>query len=314
MWMAADAGFDETRAGEIAIVITEACTNILKHAGGGEILLSINEPAIDGNARLEVLSLDRGPGMRDMERCIEDGYSTGSSPGQGLGAIRRLAHESDFYSVAGAGTAILARWPVGRTPVDAHARLHAGAVTTAKRGEEFCGDAWAIEGSGDLFTIMVADGLGHGYEASQASREAIRILRNHRGQMPGALIDLVHRALRGLRGAAVSVARIDLDRGLLVYSGLGNVSAQIFAGSERSQHLVSANGTAGHTAGRIKEFTYPWPAGGLLVMHSDGLATGTGLESQPALAQRDPALIAGVLYRDFARGHDDATIVIAKAA
>jgi hypothetical protein len=49
-------------------------------------------------------------------------------------------------------------------------------------------------------------------------------------------------------------------------------------------------------------------------MHSDGLSTATGLENYPRLPSRDVSLIAGVLYRDFSRGHDDATVLVAKAA
>ncbi|HEX4279043.1 MAG TPA: ATP-binding SpoIIE family protein phosphatase [Bryobacteraceae bacterium] len=314
--LADEIGFDDVRAGQVAIVVTEMCTNILKHAQSGAILLQVPEAAApEGGPQLELLSLDKGPGMYDVERCIEDGFTSGSSPGEGLGAVRRLAGESDFYSIPGEGTAILARWPAAppaRTAAPVF--LRAGAVNANKVGEEFCGDAWGIEQDGGAFSVMVADGLGHGFEAAQASREAIRILRNNKEKTPGSLIDLVHRALRGLRGAAVAVARIDLDRALVTFSGLGNILAQIYAGSARYQHLVSVNGTAGHHAGRIREFSYPWPKDGLLVMHSDGLATGTAIDSHSALPLRDPALIAGVLYRDFARHHDDATVVVAKAA
>ena len=49
-------------------------------------------------------------------------------------------------------------------------------------------------------------------------------------------------------------------------------------------------------------------------MHSDGLSTGTASTRYPGLAVRDPALIAGVLYRDFTRGHDDATVVVAEGS
>jgi len=311
--MAAEIGLDDTRAGQVAIVVTEACTNILKHARNGEILLYLNQAARDGPALLEMLSLDRGPGMHDIEHCIADGYTTGSSLGQGLGAIRRLADESDFYSVPGSGTAILARW-IGSPAASRTPRMQAAAVNAPKRGEEFCGDAWAFEEHEGLFTLLVADGLGHGYEASQAAQEAVRILQIHPGETPGCMIDFVHRALRSLRGAAVAVARIEPDRGLVSFAGLGNVAARVYTGARPFQHLVSANGTAGHVAGRIREFTYPWPSDGLLIMHSDGLASSTTLSQDPSLILRDPALIAGVLYRDFARVHDDATVVVARAA
>ena len=100
----------------------------------------------------------------------------------------------------------------------------------------------------------------------------------------------------------------------MFFAGWETSPAQIYAGMGRSQHLVSVNGTAGHQIARIREFSYPWPEDGILVMHSDGLSTATGTRIHPALALRDPSLIAGVLYRDFRRGHDDATVVVAKAA
>jgi anti-sigma regulatory factor (Ser/Thr protein kinase) len=315
--LARELGFDEVRAGQVAIVVTEVCTNILKHAQRGEILLQVTDRGSEDPAReLELLALDKGPGMRNIEECLQDGYTTGRSPGEGLGAVLRLSDESDFYSEPGEGTAILARWHM-RQPLThaAHPQsLRAGAVNVSKYGEEFCGDSWGIEQVDCLSTILVADGLGHGYDASLASLEAVRILRNNRELEPRTLVDLAHRALRSLRGAAVSVAQLDSARSKITFSGLGNVMAHIYAGSGRSQHLVTVNGTAGHHAARIREFSYPWPAGGILVMHSDGLATGTSLDSRPALALHDPTLIAGVLYRDFSRGHDDATVVVARAA
>jgi anti-sigma regulatory factor (Ser/Thr protein kinase) len=316
--VAGEAGFDEVRAGKVAIAVMEMCTNILKHAVTGEILLQITDPGSEGMApQLEILSLDKGPGMRDLEQCLVDGYTTGSSPGQGLGAIRRLSDETDFYSAPGEGTAILARWPVAemeRGNQGDPPPLRVGAVNVSKYGESFCGDSWGIEQAEGVSTVLLADGLGHGYEAGQASLEAVRILRDNPDLPPGSLLDLTHRALRSLRGAAVSIARVDQVAGKVTFSGLGNVMAQIYTGDQRSQHLVSVNGTAGHQTARIREFTYPWPADGILVMHSDGLSTSAGLDPYPALAFRDPSLIAGVLYRDFSRGRDDATVVVAKAA
>ncbi len=151
-------------------------------------------------------------------------------------------------------------------------------------------------------------------EARLASTEAVRQLYENPELLPKALLMRVHQALRSTRGAAVAVARIDCVRGKLTFAGVGNISARIYAGSEARQNLVSLNGIAGHQCERIQEFSYVWPEDGLLVLHSDGLSTGTGLESYPGLAARDPALIAGLLYRDFCRGRDDATVVVAKAA
>jgi anti-sigma regulatory factor (Ser/Thr protein kinase) len=324
--MAQDICFDEVRKEQVAIAVTEACTNILKYAGTGEILLRI----IDGVLpELELLAIDRGPGMSSVDQCLRDGYTTGTSPGQGLGAIKRLADVSDFYSVAGKGTVVMARWLAhglsngpsngpsnGLThpgSIDGDSLLRIGAVNISKRGQQVCGDSWGVEQTAETATFLVADGLGHGYEASLASLEAVRTLHGNPTLPPMALIELSHKALRSSRGAAVAVARIDRMRRQLTFSGVGNISAQIYSGSAAGQHLVSVNGTAGHEASRIREFSYSWPDNGMLIIHSDGLSTSTGLEAQPGLALHDPGVVAAVLYRDFQRGQDDATVVVAKA-
>lgn len=304
-------GFNETRTEEVAIVVTEVCTNLVKHGGGGEILLQTIGVDPDHVPELELLSLDRGPGIGNLEQCLRDGFSTGSSPGQGLGAIVRLSTVTDFYSEGGRGTAVLARWTVGSSK---RQPFQFGAINVSKPGQEVCGDSWGARQCESHATVMVADGLGHGPEAQAASLEAIRILHSNGGLTPGELLDRTHQALRSSRGAAVAVARIDYADQMLVFAGVGNISGQIYAGAQARQHLVSVNGTAGHQSQRIREFSYPWPANGMLVMHSDGLSSQAGLEGDAGLALRDPSLIAGVLYRDFARRSDDATVVVAKSA
>ena len=76
--------------------------------------------------------------------------------------------------------------------------------------------------------------------------------------------------------------------------------------------MVSHNGTAGHSARRIQEFTYPWSSDALLVLYSDGLVSHIHPERYPGLLKRDPDLIAATLYRDYARRRDDATVAVAR--
>jgi anti-sigma regulatory factor (Ser/Thr protein kinase) len=315
--LALEIGLDATMAEQVAIVATEACTNLLKHGDGGEILLrSTGGDEATNLATMEMLALDRGRGMSNLEQCLRDGFSTGGSPGQGLGAIVRLSTATDFYSIANRGAALLARWSIvaSEGALDDGKTLQIGAINVCKPGQEVCGDSWSVMQTEDESVFLVADGLGHGLEAKMASMEAVRMLREHPDLPPAALIEMAHQALRSTRGAAVAVARIDRARGIITFSGVGNISAQIYSGAIPGQHLVSVNGTAGHQTQRIKEFNYPWPDDGMLVLHSDGLSTSTGLEAHPGLALHDPSLIAGVLYRDFGRGNDDATVVVARAA
>jgi anti-sigma regulatory factor (Ser/Thr protein kinase) len=312
--MAVEIGFDEAAAERVSICVTEASTNLINHGGGGEVLLRITDL---GAPELEMLALDRGPGMRDLDQCLRDGYSTGGTAGHGLGAIMRLSTSSDFYSLPAGGTAVLARWSAGvpakHVPQETN-RLRIGVVNLPKPGQEVCGDAWGAEQTEQDTVILLADGLGHGVDAQAASLEAARVLHSNPELAPMALIARSHDALRSFRGAAVAVARIDSVRGKLVFAGAGNVAAQIYAGAHLHQHLVSVNGTVGLRIPQLREFNYPWPSGGILILHSDGLATGTNLQTSAGLALRDPALIAGVLYRDFTRQNDDATVIVAKAS
>lgn len=311
--MALRLGMDEAGAEHVAIVATEACTNLLKHAGGGRILLQTSNQESNGLSVLELLAVDQGPGMANLDHCLQDGYSTASSPGQGLGAIQRMSKQSDIYTLPGRGTAVLARWwsrPTGSKPACA---IHLGAVNVPKPGEDVCGDSWSAAWNDQELAIILSDGLGHGLAARLASMEAVRQLHDNPDLGPKPLLIRIHEALRSTRGAAVAIARINTAQGKLAFAGLGNIAGRIYVGSEARHSLVSMNGTAGHQCDRIQEFTYPWPEGGLLLLHSDGLSSGTTLDSYPGLANRDPALIAGVLYRDFSRHRDDATVVVAKA-
>ncbi len=301
--LAASAGLDAAQLGKLALVVNELGTNLVKHGGGGQMLARARE----GPPAVELLALDRGAGMSSVAECFRDGFTTAGSPGNGLGAMERLSSRVDVYSTRPGGTAIVA--VVGRESTAG--RLDVGAVSVAKAGEVVCGDAWAVAAEQECPAVMVVDGLGHGLGAADAARLAVRAFGAESTLPPRALIAAIHDALRGSRGAAVSVARIDGARGVLTYAGLGNVAA-VVAADGAARHLVSSNGTAGHAAGRINEFSYPWPAGALLIMHSDGLGSRWQLERYPGLHERHPALVAGVLYRDWSRGRDDVTVVAAR--
>jgi hypothetical protein len=95
---------------------------------------------------------------------------------------------------------------------------------------------------------------------------------------------------------------------------LGNIAGSIVTDDAPRRQMVSHNGTAGHQGRRIQEFTYPWSRTSLLILHSDGVSTHWSLEKYPALTLRRPSLVAGVLFRDFGRGRDDASVVVVRQA
>jgi anti-sigma regulatory factor (Ser/Thr protein kinase) len=305
--LASAVGLDEERAGRLSVVVTESATNLLRHGGGGQILLRALDG--DGAAAVEVLALDRGPGMANVGRCLEDGYSTAGSAGTGLGAMRRLSSLFDLYSRQGRGTAILSRVGAGAPP---RAMVVEGLCVPAP-GEQVSGDAWADEPRVDGVAILVVDGLGHGPAAAAASAAALEAFRHARWQPPARRLEAIHGAMRGTRGGAVAVADIDRTSGRVCFAGVGNVGAAVVNG-DTPRWLMSHNGTLGHSVRRIDEVSAPWPARGLLVMYTDGLATPREIAAYPGLMERHPSLVAGVLWRDLARGRDDATVVVARNA
>jgi anti-sigma regulatory factor (Ser/Thr protein kinase) len=309
MTYALSLGFDETITGKVGIIITEAAGNLVKHARDGQIVLS---PIYSGvRTGLEILALDRGPGMNDLGRYMDDGYSTAGTCGNGLGAIHRLSNDFDAHSIPGTGTAVLARvWNSPETRSALEAPLKTGGVSLSAPGEERCGDAWSVNQQPGRALVMVVDGLGHGWLAAEAADAAVRIFSENVHRRPAAILEAAHPALRSTRGAAIAVAEVDRDNRQLRYSGVGNISGVILGAGVRT-NLVSHNGIVGHQARRFQEFLYTWPADGLLIMHSDGLGTQWRVEEYPGLISRDPSLVTGVLYRDFTRGRDDVTVVVA---
>ncbi|MDZ8089860.1 MAG: ATP-binding protein/SpoIIE family protein phosphatase [Nostoc sp. DedQUE12b] len=302
-------GFQETERGKIGIVVTEIASNLLQHAHGGVVLLR----SLKQNSRIgiEILSLDKGRGMVDVDECLQDGFSTAGTLGNGMGAIRRLSGLLEIYSVPNQGTALLAHlWsdPARHLP---EKFLEIGAICLPKQGEEVSGDTWASEVESCRSLLLVADGLGHGPAAASAASAAVRMFQEHLHRSPGAIIEAAHAALRSTRGAALAIAEIDFDQQSVRFAGIGNIAASIFSFTEH-RHLLSHNGTVGHEIRKIQEFSYPWYANGVLIMHSDGLGAKWQMDRYPGLMQKHPSLIAGVLYRDFNRERDDVTVLVAK--
>ena len=299
-------GFDESRRSDIGIASTEAATNVLLHATRGELLLC---PFVaGGHFWMDIFALDEGPGIRDVGRAMEDGFSTIGTAGQGLGAIARLSDESSLYSSPDKGTVYWCRFQSGST--DSAAAV--GLVNIPIKGEFVCGDSYFLQISSVQSVYMMVDGLGHGAGAAEAAEEAVAVVSQAVGEPISEIITRVHNALKKTRGAAMSIALVDHERRVVTYAGVGNISCNLLHGMT-SRSLVSQNGTLGAVLPRVpQEYTYPIESNTILAMFSDGLVSKTSLAGYPGLQNRHPALAAGILYRDFSRRRDDATVLVAK--
>jgi anti-sigma regulatory factor (Ser/Thr protein kinase) len=286
--LAAAAGLDETRAENAAIVATELATNVLLHAGGkGEVL--VRRLASDG---VELIAIDRGGGMRDVDAISQLAMPGRSGLGGGLGAITRLADIHDAYSSPANGTAVLAQ--VLSRPPCLDAPITFGGVSVPMSPGQPNGDAWVVATASEEATAL----------------EAIRHFARYEGDAATWFGD-AHEALRASRGGVAMVASLAPTRERLVFVGVGNIQGRVVAGGQ-SRGLLSAMGMIGGGARlpKLLPQVVHWPPGATLILSSDGVRSQLSLDGYRCLLEHHPSLIAAVLLRDFRRAADDSTVVV----
>lgn len=309
--VARGAAFGPTAISSAGIIVTELATNLVRYATDGHLYVQL----IGSGAQreLELLSVDRGPGMVDVSQCLRDGFSSGATQGTGLGAVRRVASTFEIHSEPTRGTVVLARVRDALLPETARA-WRWGALSTCAPGETSNGDCWRVApGHGDV-RVLVADGLGHGPLASDAAEEVARVFEETSGRDLKTFFDRAHAALRHLRGAAVAVLVCQVTTGALTFAGVGNISAMILGGDGVMKGMMSHNGTVGAEMRVVRELSYQWELGDRVIMHSDGLRSRWSASDYTWLLRCHPAIVGAALHRDQLRGRDDATIVVIERA
>jgi anti-sigma regulatory factor (Ser/Thr protein kinase) len=311
--IATQLGFNEEKAGRVGIIATEMATNMLKHATGGHLAIST---FADGSGEgIEITAADKGPGIADVSRALQDGYSSVGTPGTGLGAIRRQADQFEIFSRPGLGSIVMARIGAERPrkagPTPPVPEI--GVALSPFPGETECGDDWRFAATAAGPTLLAVDGSGHGPLAAIAARTAAEAFERNSTAECVAIVEAIHRALAPTRGAAVAVARIDAAARVVRFVGVGNIAAALVADGA-VKRMVSHNGTAGHVAPRIREFTYGFCARPTIVLHSDGISAKWDFDAYPGLAASHPSIIAAALCRDHRRSNDDVMAVVMRAA
>jgi anti-sigma regulatory factor (Ser/Thr protein kinase) len=306
--LATECGFDEVERGSVSLIVTELGNNLAKYASDGQIVLRLL--ADEAHAGIEILSLDSGPGFSDIGKRVADGYSSAGTPGNGIGAVKRMSSEFDIYSSPGLGTAILARVSRELPQESRSPGFEFGVVSVPIGGEEKCGDSWGVFQDENRALFAVVDGLGHGAIAAEAGDEAVRVFHDHTSDSSVDIVSRTHLALRSTRGAVMAITEAQLDGVDVEFTGVGNISGSIFDGAS-VQRMISVNGTLG-LAAKPRAFSYSWDPDGVLIMHSDGLHSRWQLDKFPALLRRHPSIIAGFLYQHYCRGRDDVTVLVAR--
>lgn len=304
-------GLTEDDLARAALVATELSTNLVKYGKGGSV--TVSRFFDEGSVGVQMIATDKGPGFPDFHASSRDGHSTGGTLGFGLGTIMRASDLFDTYTGMGQGTVLLSRVARDRAaPRPSKAVLALGSRRAPYRGEFECGDAWAHASCGRWERLCVVDGLGHGPVAAIASAAAVRAFQESaEADSPEDIIQHCHEAMLGTVGAVMAVVAIDPTEDRFLFAGVGNI-AGVLHSPLQSNHLLSTEGIVGHQMRRIRTVERSWLPGSTVVLSTDGLSGRWNLSRYPGLLRRHALLVASVLFRDFSRTTDDATVVVAR--
>jgi anti-sigma regulatory factor (Ser/Thr protein kinase)/serine/threonine protein phosphatase PrpC len=310
--MAHEIGFGPTETEEVALVVSELASNLVRHAGGGMLEMTAVEA---GNRKgIQIEAIDRGPGIKDIELALTDGFSTAGGLGNGLGTVNRLVDQLEFERGTEMGLRVVCqRWVRPRSGQPAARRLNCGAATRPRRMATENGDAIVIRQWADQALLGVIDGLGHGPLAMRAAQAARTYVEHHFDQPLRDVFRGVSRACRATRGVVMSLARFDLERQQVAVAGVGNVEVRLLGASTRP-HFVIRRGILGVQSPEPLIIEHTWEPAAILILYSDGVQGRGHWQEYATLAAEPPARIARRLLMELGKTEDDATVLVAKNA
>ena len=297
-------GLGEIPMASLVNVASELAHNQRIHARSGVVVV---RPVQRGEQRgLEVVAADRGAGLADVSRALEGKPSTAGSLGVGLAAVLELADEVDIDVRLGEGTCVWARKFDGPSP----RRPRVGVFGRSYPGERYSGDDAAFVRSADALLVAVADGLGHGELAREASVRAVRLVAANPARSPEALLAECDRELARTRGAVMASARLEA-LGDLTVAGVGNVGAHLY-GPEASWRFGGSSYVLGSPGGarRIAVEHHHVEVRDMVVLFSDGIRAKLDLAGELDLLREHPAVIAQRVVERFARDDDDVLVMV----
>lgn len=314
-------GFDEVKTGEVAILITELVTNVLKHGGGnGKIVVcQVNK---EKRKAIEVWCCDVGKGIPDFQKAVTDGFSDKISLGIGLGSIRRFSDELEINPATdplanGSGLSGLEsysncirslKWVPTKHYIGTNRDLKIGAASQSKPGEKLNGDTYVINHISTHKTLLaVIDGLGHGKEAHLASQLAKEQIVQSSEQNLEVLLNQLHQKLKGTRGAVIGLLLIDTNAKKLAFTGIGNIDGFVSNKGEKKSFL-SFGGIVGHNMRTPRIFEFDFYENDFLCLFSDGIITRWNYSDIDW--NKHPQQNAEYLINHFSRQNDDATVLI----
>jgi hypothetical protein len=247
---------------------------------------------------------------------MKDGVSTSGTLGHGLGAIARLSNVSQIYSLPGWGTIAYAMISTKEAKFARKSTLEVDvkALCLNKPREIVCGDGYRIKRTDHETKIFFGDGLGHGENAKAAVDAAGEYFLESEESNPVEIIRSMHERVRKTRGLVAAVAVFDNKNLQWKVCGVGNILVRIYTGIQYKNYM-SYNGTIGlNIPNSLNASAFAVEKNQHLIMCSDGIRSRWDVSQYPAIFKYDNIVLAAALYRDFNRGNDDSSVLIAKVS
>jgi len=299
--LAEQVGFATTRQFMIATAVSELATNIVRYATCGEVsIAAMNDRAREG---IQVVATDDGPGIDDIERAMQDHYSTGGGLGLGLPGVRRLMDELMIDSRPGAGTTVTATKWLHRS----RRELEPSVAIRPLLSNVECGDTAVVRRIDNRLFLGLVDVLGHGREAYQVAEASKQFLEDHCGEPLVELMQHLHQHIRGSRGAVAGLCVLETETDMLKFVGIGNITARTL-GAE-SRRLVSRSGVVGDIIPTPREESLTLSDGDILLMYTDGVKSHFEIEDWPQMRTSAAATLAHDIINLFGKDEDDAACI-----
>jgi len=304
-------GYSDVIRERVELVAKELMSNQRKFAEGSGLMQAweIREPY----PALDLFALDYGPGIVHLPAAIEDGFTTVNTMGKGLGAVRRLTHESEFFTIP-KGVSPEAPWH----GMSAWTRFYLDAPKKPRRYEFGCylrayqdnvhnGDFINLNVNDRSLQWLHMDGLGHGKPAYDAIECAQDFMQD--GQAPMDTMERLSVDLKGTRGAVAMAAELDFESQSGSICGVGDMAAYTVCNG-RKNAISFAPGVLGHEHRRFEEIAIDFPRQALFMTASDGIRRSWNLRTFPGLWRLHPQLIALFIGNTTGRGNDDKSLFV----
>jgi len=318
------------RRQETILIASELAQNHLAHATQNG-MIRMSGMCLNGIPVITIASLDEGPGIPNVEKALEDGFSTSGGLGIGLGTVKRLSNRLHICSMQ-FGPSPCPRPPVYKNyttivsatieeqPSDIFNKpkgpsLHVSGLVRPCPGQTQSGDTICLQDDGSFCRMALIDATGHGETAAIIARDAARLLEDlPLSHEPDQVIEALNAALSGSNGASVQVLSIDYRLKKILAVGVGNAACTIYSAG-KGHIVVPRPGLVGnmHTPpgqhpiqmASINDIAEDL----LIVMHSDGVLHPPDLTDY--LSNRASAAIwSQILFQPKNTPMDDSSLAV----